>query len=130
MTAEKNLGDHINTVFKDRSKMLEAQTLYPPFAMHYSFPVLDSFGLKFSKAILKQKTWNQTHQVLDRLIPPEVSSKPVLTATPTSSIEEFWLPLRAFDYSANGKNGCGVLKLPQKGYYISENYIVLNDMFS
>eukprot|EP00435_Cladocopium_sp_Y103_P060820 s1382_g22.t1 len=29
-----------------------------------------------------------------------------LTLTPNESMEEFWLPLNAFDYSEKGKNGC------------------------
>ena len=32
-----------------------------------------------------------------------------LSLIPNEKMDEFWLPLRAFDYSANGKNGCGGL---------------------
>ena len=33
-------------------------------------------------------------------------NKSFLTLTPNESMEEFWLPLKAFDYSEKGKNGC------------------------
>ena len=33
--------------------------------------------------------------------------KGYLQLTPNASMEEFWLPLHAFDYSEHGKNGCG-----------------------
>ena len=33
-------------------------------------------------------------------------SRAFLTMTPNDTMDEFWLPLRSFDYSAAGKNGC------------------------
>ena len=33
-------------------------------------------------------------------------SRAFLTMTPNATMDEFWLPLRRFDYSAAGKNGC------------------------
>ena len=34
-------------------------------------------------------------------------SKPHMTTVPNTSLEEFWLGLESFDYSVDGKNGCG-----------------------
>ena len=33
-----------------------------------------------------------------------------MTVIPTESLEEFYLPLAAFNMTASAKNGCGVLK--------------------
>ena len=47
-------------------------------------------------------------EVIDRLVldrfPDE--NKNFLSCTPTASLDNFFLPLSAFDYSAAGKSGC------------------------
>ena len=37
--------------------------------------------------------------------------KPFLRLTPNESVDEFWLPLSAFDFSAKAKNGCGGVEM-------------------
>lgn len=38
---------------------------------------------------------------------PDSTKRTYLALTPCGSLEEFWLPLRSFDYGASAKNGCG-----------------------
>ena len=46
--------------------------------------------------------------VLNRF--PDDGGKAFLTNVPNSSIEQFFLPLSAFDYSREAKNGCNLEK--------------------
>ena len=47
-------------------------------------------------------------KVLETYIPMDNLSpgRTFLSLVPTDSMEEFYLPLTAFDFSANSKNGC------------------------
>lgn len=46
-------------------------------------------------------------QVIARLVlTHSVDAKPSLTLVPQNTLSEFFLPLHAFDYSKNCKNGC------------------------
>lgn len=40
---------------------------------------------------------------------PVASDRIVTTIVPNNSVDQFWLPLSAFDFAPNGKNGCGEL---------------------
>ena len=45
-------------------------------------------------------------------------SKPFLTLIPMDSMEDFYLPLTAFDLTAESKNGCGGLTKLCSRYYL------------
>lgn len=49
--------------------------------------------------------------------------KPFLNLTPNASMQEFWLPLYAFDFSENGKNGCG--RVNKNGFHQSSNDVYI-----
>lgn len=63
VAAEKNVGEHVASVFKDKAKM--------------------------AAAIGELVETNPTAQL----------SRAFLTMTPNDTMDEFWLPLRSFDYS-------------------------------
>jgi hypothetical protein len=102
--AKKNLGVHLNEVFKDREVMKQA----PGRLIRNVFEtVFDSLMTLVSMSWFP--FFVSCFEALDKLVmcqPDEGHKKNMLTAVPTSSISEFWLPLESFDYSENCKNGC------------------------
>lgn len=102
--AKKNLGDHINEVFSDRDKMKKVTGKF--IAMGFWF-----FYVGKHTMISISKTWSTPlRKVLQdnvmALDDPHGLTRHYLTSVPSTSMAEFWLPLSAFDYSAQAKNGC------------------------
>lgn len=56
--------------------------------------------------LVRAKACAQAIEELVERNPHAKFDRSFLTLTPNESMEEFWLPLRAFDYSEKGKNGC------------------------
>lgn len=42
-------------------------------------------------------------------VPDPDAGRAPITVVPNATVDSFWLPLHAFDYSSDGKNGCGVV---------------------
>ena len=89
--SQKNIGEHLATVFADRDRMTQ---------------VKGCLNMFFTK-----KTWLcPSLKAIDQFVTSPFGvphGKPHMTTVPNRSMEEFWLGLDCFDYSADGKNGCG-----------------------
>ena len=90
--ARKNLGDHLNSTWPEPERFNEAQG-----------EILSSMKNMWFMCSLKAIDF----YVNDRF--PTPCGKAHLTTIPNASLEEFWLGLQHFDYTPNGRNGCGGL---------------------
>lgn len=87
VVANKNLGVHVNEVFGGSTRLVE---------MGWYKVLQDCIICWFP----------ETPKAMDRLLTPDASSKSLATMIPTNSLDDFYLPLSAFDLTAGAKNGC------------------------
>ena len=59
----------------------------------------------------KQLSFTQAIEELVVQNPDSKIEKPFLQLTPNESVDEFWLPLSAFNFGATCKNGCGGVEI-------------------
>lgn len=81
---QRNLGDHIISIFPEKSQLHQAQLFFicpPPHETCFL-------------------------EAIDELVNTEPPLKRHLTLAPNASTDEFWLGLGSFDYTPEGKNGC------------------------
>lgn len=109
VVAEKNLGEHVNNFFSDQAKFAEAREGKQTLNWMY----------KGCKVV----PW-YSRQAVQKFV-PDSAKRSYLTLVPTGSLEEFWLPLRSFDISANSKHGCGVLPTLFNKWFQSYNIILI-----
>lgn len=88
VVASKNLGVHLNEVFGGSTRLVEVGWYKVLQVIQHWFP--------------------ETPEAMDRLLvgPPTTCPKPMATMIPTDSLDDFYLPLSAFDLTAGAKNGC------------------------
>ncbi len=92
--ANQNFGSHINELYPTGDQVLEAWPQTKCIANIPNQP-LSTFV---------------TLQVLEKVIiarfDPYGKDKLTISLVPTETLKDFWLPITAFDISANAKNGC------------------------